>query len=223
MALLWLLLLELALYCCCFICGIVTAASVTVSQGDFIGKCMLYGSVTLNSSAFSVSSSSSPSLCYFVSAISVCVAIFCFSTTLYWVYMYCIDGELKRERVWMNISLGVCTVFLFFLLVTGCILKMGLDRLCDSVFQNVWNITRCEDAQSKSWKSPMTGNRFFYKLHSAEIAVWVNFFGWMIIAVLVVVQRRWGSDTRSRLEDPGASPAETEPFLKQPEWPQRTH
>ncbi|XP_076828768.1 transmembrane protein 179B [Brachyhypopomus gauderio] len=221
MALQWLLLVELAWYVCCFVCGIITAASVTVSQGDFHGRCMLYGSVTFNSSDISVSWSSSPSVCYFVSAISVCVAIFCFSTTLYWVYTYFIDGELKRERIWMGITLAVCAVFLFFLVVTGCILKMGRIKLCESVL-HVPNITRCDEAQSKPWKSPVNGSSFFSKLHNAEIAVWVNFFGWVIIAVLVVVQRRWGSDSRSQLEDPGASPSETEPFLKHPEWPQRT-
>ncbi|NP_001139939.1 Transmembrane protein 179B precursor [Salmo salar] len=71
----WLLLLEMGLYASSFVCGIVTASSLTIVQGSFGGLCMLYGTVTHNSSSDSilVQTSSSPSLCYFVSAISVCV------------------------------------------------------------------------------------------------------------------------------------------------------
>ncbi|KAK3567989.1 hypothetical protein QTP86_028583 [Hemibagrus guttatus] len=213
-----LLLLELALNACCFICGIITAASVTLSQGDFSGKCLLYGSVHLNNSEIDVSWSSAPSLCYFVSGISVCVAVFCFSTTLYWVYSCCVDGEVKRERIWMTFSLLVSGVFLFFLLVTGCILKVGRDKFCESVIKTVPNISRCDEAQSKKWKSPLIGSSFYTKLLNAETAVWVNFFIWIIVVVLVVVQRRRGSEN-IRLEDPGASPSETEPFFKQPGHP----
>jgi len=68
----------------------------SLKQGSFAGKCMLYGSVRLNNTSISVLTSSSPSLCYFVSAISVCVAVFCFSVTLYWVYIACFEGEVKR-------------------------------------------------------------------------------------------------------------------------------
>ncbi|XP_010772101.1 transmembrane protein 179B, partial [Notothenia coriiceps] len=72
-----LLLLELTLYASCFICGIVTAASTTIVQGNFGGHCMLYGLVNYNTTAslIGVQSSSTPSLCYFVSAISVLVAV----------------------------------------------------------------------------------------------------------------------------------------------------
>ncbi|XP_051990405.1 transmembrane protein 179B [Xyrauchen texanus] len=206
------LLLELLLYGICFICGIVTAASVTISQGSFAGKCMLYGSVRVNSS-ISVLSSTSPSLCYFVSAISVCVAVFCFSLTLYWIYTSRVDGEVKREKLCMNITLGMCGVFLFFLLVTGCILKIGRDRLCDSVLIQITNITRCEEAQNNFWMSPINGNQFYSNLHNAETAVWVNLFLWMIIAVLVLVQRKLGSENRTGGEDPSAAPSETEPFF----------
>ncbi|XP_062849311.1 transmembrane protein 179B [Trichomycterus rosablanca] len=219
MALPRLLLLELALYFCGFICGIITAATVTLSQGDFSGHCMLYGSVKLNTSGIDVNGSSSPSLCYFVSAISVCVAIFCFSISLYWVYTSCVDGDVKRERIWMSLVLVVCGIFLFFLLVTGCILKVGRDILCDSVLNTVHNITRCDQAQSKPWVHPLVGSSFYTKLHSAETAVWVNFFIWIIIAVLVVVQRRMGSEDSSRVEDSGTTPAETEPFFKRPGQP----
>ncbi|KAI5609904.1 transmembrane protein 179B, partial [Silurus asotus] len=219
MALPRLLLIELALHACCFICGIITAASVTLSQGDFSGKCLLYGSVRSNASEIDLSWSSATSLCYFVSGISVCVAIFCFCTILYWVYMICMDGEVERERISMTFSLLVSGLFLFFLLVTGCILKVGRDKLCESVLNTVPNITRCEEAQTKTWKSPLIGSSFYSKLHSAEMALWVNLIIWIIVVVLVVVQRRLGSQYNAREVDPGASPSETEPFFKQPGHP----
>ncbi|XP_052417805.1 transmembrane protein 179B-like isoform X2 [Carassius gibelio] len=58
----------------------------------------------------------------------------------------------------MTVTLGLSGVFLFFLLVTGCILKIVRDRLCDSVIQTVKNITRCEEAQNKPWTSPINEN-----------------------------------------------------------------
>lgn len=221
MALPWLLLLELLLYGGCFICGIVTAASVTLTQGSFDGKCMLYGSVHLNSSSIEVVSSSSPSLCYFVSSISVCVAVFCFSLILYWIYTSWVDREVMiREKLWLKITLGMCGVFLFFLLVTGCILRIGRDRLCDSVHQVVTDMKRCEEAQNKPWVNPIDGTQFYSRLHSAETAVWVNFFFWMIIAVLVLIQQKTGSENRSAETDPSATPSETEPFFNRPGRPQ---
>uniref|UniRef100_A0A672JY76 Zgc:110591 n=1 Tax=Sinocyclocheilus grahami TaxID=75366 RepID=A0A672JY76_SINGR len=183
----------------------------SLKQGSFDGKCMLYGSVRLNSSSIAVLSSSSPSLCYFVSAISVCVVVFCFSLALYWIYMACVDREVKREKLWMNVTLGLSGVFLFLLLVTGCILKIGRDRLCDSVIQTAKNVTRCEEAQNKPWLSPINVSQFYSRLH-----IWVNFFFWLIIAVVVLLQRNNGSEIRSEGEDPSATPSETEPFFNRP-------
>ncbi|KAJ8387462.1 hypothetical protein AAFF_G00157000, partial [Aldrovandia affinis] len=221
MALPWLLMLELGLYAGCFICGITTAASVTIIQGQFAGRCMLYGSVQYNTTAQSLNvvTSSSPSLCYFVSAISLCVAVYCFSLTLYWVYTICVDQDVRRELLWMNLTLVVCGVFLFFLLVTGCVLNIGRNRLCQSIL-NEKAATRCEDAQNKAWAAPYTGKRFFTSLHSAETSVWVNFFFWLLIAITVVIQRRQGSEFRAEREDTDGGPSETEPFLQRPARPQ---
>ncbi|XP_032367497.1 transmembrane protein 179B [Etheostoma spectabile] len=236
MALAVLLLLELALYASCFVCGIVAAASITIVQGDFGGRCMLYGLVNYNAteSSIDVQSSSAPSLCYFVSAISVVVAVVCFSLSLYWVYTCCIDGEIRRERVGMNLIIAVSGVFLFFLLITGCMLKIGRDSLCNSVIQNVHNVTRCEEAQARKWVSPLNGERFYSSLHKAETSVWVNFFFWLIIGVLVLVQRRQSSGPKAIVEgyegyggpagglfsDAGVTAAETEPFFNNPARPQ---
>lgn len=236
MALTGLLLLELGLYASCFVCGIVAAASVTIVQGNFGGRCMLYGLVNYNATAslIGVQSSSSSSLCYFVSAISVMVAVVCFSLSLYWVYSFCIEGEIRRERMWMNLIIAVSGVFLFFLLITGCMLKIGRDSLCSSVIQSVPNITRCEDAQARKWVSPLKGERFYNGLYKAETAVWVNFFFWLIIGVLVIFQRRqssgsklivggyggYGGPAGGLFGDSGVTAAETEPFFNRPARPQ---
>ncbi|XP_039868238.1 transmembrane protein 179B [Simochromis diagramma] len=230
MALAVLLVLEWGLYISCFVCGIVTAASVTIVQGNFGGHCMLYGAVSYNATSklIGVQSSTSSSLCYFVSAISIMVAVVCFSLSVYWVYTFCSEGELKRENVWMNVLIAVSGVFLFFLLVTGCMLKIGRDTLCSSVTKNVPNTTSCEKAQSEKWASPLDGERFYSSLHKAETAVWINFFFWLIIGVLVIIQRRRGSaskligaaPTGSLFGETGVTPEETEPFFNRPGRPQ---
>nr|XP_020465801.1 transmembrane protein 179B [Monopterus albus] len=226
------LLLHLGLYISSFVCGIVAAASVTIVQGHFGSLCMLYGHVSYNATGglIGVQSSSSPSMCYFVSAISIIVAVVCFSQTVSWVYAMCSDGDVKRERVWMNLITVVCGIFLFFLLVTGCILRVGRNSLCSSLKQTVPNITSCEDAQTRKWVGTLNGESFYSSLHRAETAVWVNFFFWLIIGVLVIVQncRSSGSNMITggdRGHDgpfggSGATPEETEPFFNRPSGPQ---
>ncbi|XP_030018617.1 transmembrane protein 179B [Sphaeramia orbicularis] len=230
MAVTVLLLLELALYASCFVCGIVTAASVTIVQGNFGGLCMLYGLVNYSATTglIGVQASSSPSLCYFVSAISVLVAVVCFSLSLYWLYTFCMEGNIRREPMWMNVIVVLCGVFLFFLLITGCMLNIGRNTMCNSVRLEVVNITSCEDAQTRQWSSPIKGDRFYSSLHKAETAVWVNFFFWLIIGGLVFMQRRHSLGTKlipggsagGLFGDPGVTAAETEPFFNRPARPQ---
>ncbi|XP_051918712.1 transmembrane protein 179B [Hippocampus zosterae] len=233
MALTGLLLLELVLYACCFVCGIVTAASLTVVQGNFGGLCMLYGLVSYNAteSIIGVQVSSSASVCYFVSAISIMVAVLCFSLSLYWLYAIFIDGNVQREHVWMNAALVMCGVFLFFLLISGFVLKIGRDVLCNSVIHGVPNITSCEGAQTKKWVHPIKGDNFFSGLQKAETAVWVNFFFWLLIGVLVIIQRRQNSQSKvitgglsaptgGLFAEAGVTAAETEPFFNRPARPQ---
>ncbi|XP_012732245.2 transmembrane protein 179B [Fundulus heteroclitus] len=221
-----LLLLELALYASCFVCGIVAAASLTIVQGNFNGLCMLYGQVSYNATAklIGVQTSTAPSLCYFVSAVSVMVAVVCFCLSLYWVYAFCMEGEMRRERVWVNLMIVVSGIFLFFLLITGCMLKIGRDTLCDSIIRKVPNVTRCDQAQTQKWVSPFQGDRIYTNLHKSETAVWVNFFFWLIIGVLVIIQRcrRPGAilvptPTGALFGEPGATAAETEPFFNRPQ------
>ncbi|CAL8241689.1 unnamed protein product [Merluccius merluccius] len=225
MAVPWLLVAELALHASCFVCGIVTAASLTITQGNLGGLCMLYGTVDYNHTTRAIEAqlSSPASLCYFVSAISVLVAVTCFSLSLYWLYTCCIDGEVRRERLWMTLTLGMCGVFLFFLLISGCILKIGRDSLCNSVMKAVDNITSCEQAQDHTWAAPFDGHQFYSRLHKAETAVWVNFFFWFIVGGLVLFQR--GRAPGFKMVDgfgggAGADSAgETEPFFNRPARP----
>ncbi|XP_062311007.1 transmembrane protein 179B [Osmerus eperlanus] len=221
MSLPWLLLVELGLYATCFVCGIVTAASLTITQGNLGGLCVLYGSVSYNASSgwLAPQSSSPASLCYFLSSVSVLAAIVCFSLSLYWLYTCCLEEHLHRERVWMSVTLGVCVLFLFFLLVSGCVLKIGRDTLCDSVTHTVPNITSCEEAQTRTWTSPNNGAQFYTSLLKAETAVWVNFFSWVVIGVLLLLQRGRGSKFTLLGEGPDVSASETEPFLHRPARP----
>ncbi|KAJ8408926.1 hypothetical protein AAFF_G00247440 [Aldrovandia affinis] len=222
MGLPWLLVLELVMYAGCFICGIIAAASVTITQGHFSGQCVLYGSVYYNTSTqtLDLDGSSSPSLCYFISAISVCVAVCCFSLILYWIYSSCVGDELKRDTLWMNVTLGMCGVFLFFLLVSGCILRIGRDRLCLSVLHNVPLSTSCEEAENRTWEHPYNGSQFYTGLHNAEKSVWVNFFFWVLIVAVVTVQRRQGLEFRTAGDNPDWSTSEREPFFHRPSRPQ---
>ncbi|XP_061620718.1 transmembrane protein 179B [Phyllopteryx taeniolatus] len=222
MAFTWLLVLELVLYASCFVCGIVTAASLTVVQGNFDGRCPLYGVVSYNSTAnvLGVQASSSASLCYFVSAVSVTVAVVCFSLSLYWLHAICIDGVVRRERVWMNGAVIVCGVFLFFLLISGCMLKIGQDALCDSVTRGVPNVTSCEEAQTKKWVGPIKGENFYSGLRKAETAAWVNFFLWLFIGVLFIIQRRQTSGAKVLAGSTDGAAGETEPFFNCPARPQ---
>ncbi|XP_061092879.1 transmembrane protein 179B-like [Conger conger] len=211
MALNCFLVVELLLYVVCFFCGIVTAASVAITQGEFAGKCILYGTVHLNGTNLTIEYPSSQSLCYFVTTISVCVAVYCFSLALCCCYIVCVPVS-PRGQIWMCVTLLVSGVFSFFLLVTGCVLRFGRNRLCESII-SLPGITRCEEAQDKPWSAPYVGTRFFSNLHGAETSVWVNFFFWLLIVTTVVIQRRRGSEFTARGEDPSASPSETEPFF----------
>lgn len=209
----WLLVLELVLYSGCFICGIMAASSLTITQGHFAGQCILYGTVQYNTSGrgLVLESCSHPSLCYFISAISVCVSIYCFSLTLFWIHSSCVDEEVKRTRVWLNVSLAVCGMLLFLLAVSGCTLRIGRDRLCLSALYHMPSLSSCEEAENKTWASPNVGDQFYSGLYSAERSVWVNFFFWVLIMVGVLVQRRQELQSRSVW-----SVSETEPFFHRP-------
>ncbi|MBN3318000.1 T179B protein, partial [Atractosteus spatula] len=124
--------------------------------------------------------------------------------------------EVKRESLWMTVSLAVCAVFLFFLLVTGCILGIGRDRLCRSALKDS-GIQSCQEAEGKNWASPYTGQHFYSNLHRAETSVWVNFFLWVLVLVLLVIQKKRGSVFRPlSAGDPEWSTSEADPIFPRP-------
>ncbi|XP_039625041.1 transmembrane protein 179B [Polypterus senegalus] len=214
MALPWWFVAELLLYTVTFVCGIITASSVTITQGHFNGRCMLYGSVKFNSTSeeFTVESSQNVSLCYFVSAISIFIAIYCFSIVLYWIYSSCMD-EVKRGKRWLMISLVIGAAALFFLLISGCVLNVGLKTLCDSVLKDP-KLKSCQEAEAKKWSNPYQGSQFYTSLHNAEVAAWVNFFLWVTTMVLLVIQKKKGSEfTPLSASDPEWSTSETDPIF----------
>ncbi|KAM9133945.1 transmembrane protein 179B [Pangshura tecta] len=179
---------ELALHGAAFLCGVVCASALTVTQGEFDGRCILYGSVDKNGTALALSHFSNISLCYFVAAISILIAVYCFSVLLYGIYSCCMD-ERRWDHTWLTINLAISAVILFFLLVSACILRVGMDTLCSSILQTKL-VNSCQGAQHAQWFPPYNAARFYDNLYSAEAAAWVNFFFWCLLLVLLLVQRR---------------------------------
>ncbi|XP_074714007.1 transmembrane protein 179B-like [Strix uralensis] len=180
-------LVELGLHGAAFLCGIVCASSLTVAQGEFGGWCLLYGAVSWNGTALVPKSFSHVSLCYFVSAVSVVVALCCFSALLYGIYGCCSD-EAPWDRAWLSVALGVAIIILFFLLVSACILRVGMDALCASLVQTK-ALASCQEAEHKPWGS-YSPTRFYRNLYSAQAAAWVNVFLWCLLTARLLLLRR---------------------------------
>ncbi|KAL2080785.1 hypothetical protein ACEWY4_022638 [Coilia grayii] len=212
---LWLM--EFALHTSSFICGIVTAALVANVQARNQGMCLLYGTLQYNTSVqfVSVTSSSDPALCRFVTAISGSVAVFSLLQLLQLLCCVCACCGGKGLRGCpCGILTGVmCELLVFFLLITGCILKIGRDTLCRSLPQTHFN--RCEDAQNTHWTIPNSGYQFYSHLHSAEICVWVSLCCLLVAGLLACVQQGRGSTLGPAETTPvlGLGPAETTPVL----------
>ncbi|XP_024074833.1 transmembrane protein 179B isoform X1 [Terrapene carolina triunguis] len=179
---------ELALHGAAFLCGVVCASALTVTQGEFGGRCILYGSVDKNGTALALSHFSNISLCYFVTAISILIAVYCFAVLLYGIYSCCMD-ERRWDHTWLTVNLAISAVILFFLLVSACILRVGMDTLCSSILQTKL-VKSCQEAQHSQWFPQYNAARFYDNLYSAEAAAWVNFFFWCLLMVLMLVQRR---------------------------------
>ncbi|XP_035428327.1 transmembrane protein 179B isoform X1 [Cygnus atratus] len=200
-------LLGLALHGAVFLCGIVCASALTVAQGEFGGQCLLYGTVSWNGTALVPRSFSHISLCYFVSAVSVVVALCCFAVLLY----SCCADEPHRSRACLTFTLVMATVILLFLLISACILRTGMDVLCASIVHTK-QLASCQEAEHKPWVfySP---SRFYSNLYSAQASAWVNMFLWcLLMAWLVIQQRREVPIPLLHRQDPEWS-AETEAIL----------
>ncbi|XP_054664312.1 transmembrane protein 179B [Grus americana] len=178
---------ELGLHGAAFLCGIVCASALTVAQGEFGGRCVLYGTVSWNGSALVPRSFSHISLCYFVSAVSVAVALCCFSALLYGIYGCCTE-ESRWDRTWLSIALVVAFVVLFFLLVSACILRVGMDALCASIVQTK-SLSGCQEAERKPWAS-YSPTRFYSNLYSAQASAWVSVSLWCLLSAGLLLRRR---------------------------------
>ncbi|KAJ7307545.1 hypothetical protein JRQ81_009570 [Phrynocephalus forsythii] len=179
------LLVELAASAAAFLCGIICASALAVTQGEFGGQCILYGSAAYNGT-LRLSASSPVSLCYFVSAASVLASAVAFAVFLRGIYLCCF-GDGPAGHVWLKGSLAVTATVLFFLMVSGCILRVGMDTLCNSI-QKAAAALSCQEAQHRPWIQPYQAERFYDNLYTAEAAAWVNFFFWCLMALLVALE-----------------------------------
>ncbi|KAM4643659.1 LOW QUALITY PROTEIN: transmembrane protein 179B [Amazona ochrocephala] len=178
-------LLELILHGAAFLCGIACASALTVAQGEFGGWCILYGSVGWNGTALAPAAFSPLSLCYFISGVSIAVALYCFASLLYGIFGCC-TGESQRDRSWLCIVIAI--IILFFLLISACILRVGMDVLCASIVETK-RVPSCRDAQHESWAlySPI---HFYSNLSSAQTSAWVTVFLWCLLTARLLLQRR---------------------------------
>ncbi|KYO19237.1 transmembrane protein 179B isoform X2 [Alligator mississippiensis] len=210
MALSALQLAQLALHGAAFLCGIICASALTVTQGQFGGHCMLYGEVRPNGSKLMLAADSPASLCYFVSAVAVVAALAAFSALLHSIYSCCVDDGLW-DRTWLGVALVASAFILFFLMVVACILEAGINALCRSMLQ-MKLVPSCRDAQDRVWVAA-DSSRFYDNLYSTKATAWVNFFFWGLLLAVLLLQRRQDAPFRllSR-RDPEWS-AETEAII----------
>ncbi|XP_034282221.1 transmembrane protein 179B [Pantherophis guttatus] len=179
------LLLEVALNAAALLAALGCAAALGLAQGGFGGKCILYGSVDYNGTLILLSSSP-PSLCYFISAISGLTAIFNLVSLLRGLYSLCFgDGHLVHT--WIRTSLVVSATLLFFLLVSACILRVGMDFFCGSI-QKSKAAASCQEAQQRPWVKPYHPGKFYNNLYAAQATAWVNFLFWFLMSFLLFVE-----------------------------------
>ncbi|XP_039215820.1 transmembrane protein 179B [Crotalus tigris] len=181
------LLLELALNAAALLAALGCAAALALAQGAFGGQCILYGSVRYNANGtLSLVSSSPPSLCYFISAISALTAIFTVVALLRGIYSMCYrDGHLTHP--WIKTSLVVSATLLFFLLVSACVLRVGMDVFCGSIRKSK-AAASCQEAQRRSWIPPYQAGKFYDNLYAAQAMAWVNFLFWFLMSFLLFVE-----------------------------------
>ncbi|XP_075268168.1 transmembrane protein 179B isoform X2 [Opisthocomus hoazin] len=181
---------ELGLHGAAFLCGVVCAAALTVAQGEFGGRCPLYGAVSWNGTALVPEAFSHPSLCSFVSGVSVVAALCGFAALLRGV-AGCCGQEAPRDRPWLGIALAVAFIVLFFLLVSACILRVGMDAFCASIVQ-AKGLASCQEAEQQPWGS-YSPARFYSNLYSAQASGWVSAFLWALLSARLLARRRSGT------------------------------
>ncbi|XP_055521262.1 transmembrane protein 179B-like [Leucoraja erinacea] len=200
-----LLFLELLLYGAAFICGIVTAALVTVTQGEFGGVCILYGVSQMNGSTRSlrIAAPGSASHCAFVDVASVLIAVYCFCTAFYFIYAYFLEENTRSTRC-LKGCLAISAVFLLLLLTCGCLIRVGFSTFCRSVMDQA-AVKRCSEAGDVKLDVSHPWLQVPSKLHQCTTATWVNFFLWVVIVCLLLVQWRRGRNVQLSTAVPGGA------------------
>uniref|UniRef100_A0A674ASS7 Uncharacterized protein n=1 Tax=Salmo trutta TaxID=8032 RepID=A0A674ASS7_SALTR len=139
--------------------------------GHLTGQCILYGTVEYNTFGL------------VLETISVSVAI--------WLYTSCVEEKVKRERLWLNVTLGVCVKILFLLAVSGtasfCLPFKAYPPITSHILYS--------------------SSVLYFVL--SQKSVWVNFFFWVLIVAVVFVQKHQRSGSEW-------STSETEPFFHRP-------
>ncbi|XP_078284263.1 transmembrane protein 179B-like [Rhinoraja longicauda] len=161
-------------------------------EGDFNGNCILYGVSRWNASSRSlgVTAYGSISHCTFVDGVSVLIAVYCFCTAFYLICAYFLGGA-TRSICWLTCCLAIAAAFLLLLLTCGCMIRVGFSSFCQTVMKQT-TIKSCSEAEKLNWTSPIRSCRFNQYISHAETVTWVNFFMWLVIVLLLVVQRMGG-------------------------------
>ncbi|XP_067831778.1 transmembrane protein 179B-like isoform X2 [Heptranchias perlo] len=162
-------------------------------KGEFGSGCILYGKAQWNDSTKSLMlvHFGSSSHCSFVNTISVAIAIYCFCIIFYFICASCLD-EARRGLHWLTASLVVSSIYLLLLLASGCLIRVGLNAFCQSILLEN-GIKSCSEAETKNWMPPYGSCRFYRNFSNAETSIWVNFFLWMVVLALLLVQRKMGN------------------------------
>ncbi|KAM4846866.1 transmembrane protein 179B isoform 2-T2 [Thomomys bottae] len=180
---------ELVLLAACSLCGAVAAGSMARIQGFFSGSCPLYGGVAvMNGSSLALSCPSAPSLCYFVTGISVFLALYCLLHLIFWTYCS-YTKDFHRGPSGVCIGLPISATAAFLLLVAACVLRYG---------------TSCSEAQKIPWTPPGMALQFYSNLHNAETSSWVNLVLWCVVLVLQIMQCNLKSTQSQDLESSGS-------------------
>ncbi|XP_043826581.1 transmembrane protein 179B [Dromiciops gliroides] len=177
---------ELVLFAAAFLAGAVVAAAVFRTQGTFNGQCPVYGTTSWNHSALSLSSSSAPSLCYFVAGVSGLLALYGLLVVFYWTYSSCLEDS-HRSPLGLRVSLGLSAAAAFLVLVSSCILRFGTKSLCASIM-HLKIVDCCSDAQKLRWEPPRPGLHFYSTLYTAEASSWVSLVFWCLLLALQLLQ-----------------------------------
>ncbi|XP_072493419.1 transmembrane protein 179B [Notamacropus eugenii] len=189
---------ELVLLAAAFLAGAVVAAAVVRTQGSFKGQCPIYGTALWNGSSLALSSSSAPSLCYFVAGVSGFLALYGLLLLFYWIYSSCLEDS-QRSPLGLRISVGLSAMAIFLVLVSSCILRFGTKTLCASIIHSKI-VDCCSDAQKLSWVPPGTGLHFYSTLYDAEASSWVNLVLWCLLLALQLLQWKWEAPSFQPLE-----------------------